>query len=131
MHAPQGGAASRRIDANVTHAARAAAFRVTAATSAWVLYREIRRWLGNAPFPKASFVLRIGAALAAAAVGARAAGALGRAPDATATVLPLFLGGVGGLAVFAAAALALRLVPVEATAWAGRWLRQRAETPPL
>ena len=99
------------------------------ATSVWVLLREIRRRLGRGTFPSANFVLRIGLAFAATTAVGKLVSYMGRTPDVGAAVLHLFLGALTGSAVYSAAALALRLVPLETAFSAGRWLKQRFEAP--
>jgi O-antigen/teichoic acid export membrane protein len=62
------------------------------ATSAWVLYREIRMRLGRDSFPSANYVLRIAVAFAATTAAGKLVAELGLTSDAGAVLWYLFYG---------------------------------------
>lgn len=94
------------------------------ATSGWVLWREIRAWLGPDCFPARSFLLKVCVAVGAATAGAvTVAGAAGHM--AFPAVVQLFLAGSAGLAIYALAVLALRLVASGDALALGRRFRRR------
>jgi O-antigen/teichoic acid export membrane protein len=95
------------------------------ATSAWVLYREIRMRLGRNSFPNATYILKIGAAFAATTAAGKLVGGLGPTSDAGVVLWRLFYGGLSCSVVYIAAALILRLVPLAEAFAAGRWLKNR------
>jgi len=101
------------------------------ATSVWVLRREIRAQLGRGSFPTAMFAIRTCLAVAAAAIVGKFVGNLGDNHDLGTSLLRLLLGGLSGLTVFAAAVMALKLVPIADAFAFGRWLKQRVAASPV
>jgi O-antigen/teichoic acid export membrane protein len=95
------------------------------ATSAWVLYREIRIRLGQDSFPNARYFLRIGAAFSATTAVGKLVADWGLNSDAGSVLWRLFYGGLSCLAVYVGAALVLRLLPLAEALAAGRWLKHR------
>jgi O-antigen/teichoic acid export membrane protein len=101
------------------------------ATSAWVLYREIGRRLGPGSFPSFDFILRAGVTLVATTAVGKIVADVGQTSDIGAAVWRLFLGGLSCSAIFVAAALGLRLVPMADALAAGRWLKRRLVGSPM
>jgi O-antigen/teichoic acid export membrane protein len=93
-------------------------------TCAWVLYREIRIRLGDGSFPNVGYVLRVFVVVAATTAAGKAVAELERS-GARSVIWHLLTGSVICMAVFAAAALGLRLVVIAEALAVARWVKAR------
>lgn len=95
-----------------------------AATSGWILRREIRFQLGPNCFPSPYFVVRLALAVASGAVAAVSIAGLGEHHDIHLVALHMVLGCVAGVVAFAGVTVALGLVDSGEAAAFGRRLRE-------
>ena len=93
------------------------------ATSGWVLWRQVRAQLGRDCFPSFKFHLKVCLAAVAGSVAARLIEGPGGGGAAREAALHLILAGTLGLAVFLAAAFALKLLATTEAAAIGRRLK--------
>jgi O-antigen/teichoic acid export membrane protein len=95
------------------------------ATSAWVLWREIKAQLGSHCFPSGQFVLKVGLAVILGAASAMMIVRMGTNGHVFARALHLALAGATGTAVFLAAVFFFKLVAAGQAVALGRQLKQR------
>lgn len=100
-----------------------------AATSAWVLWRQVRAQLEGGCFPRLGFWLRAGLALTAASVAAALARRGLTNGGELSAALGLALAGGIGCVVFLTAAVALKLIAMADAVTVGRWMKTRRAVP--
>ncbi len=95
-----------------------------AATSGWVLHRQIRSQLGAGCFPNVAFVLRLAVVVGIATAIGHFLGSLVPSGGLESAVLKLVLAATGSLVAFIAAGFILRLYGSDEVASVGRRLRE-------